>query len=258
MEKFEIKGLKLGILKYLFVHEPSKSEGYNINTFTRMHLRLFVESRAEFNNAIGHLESDSYIEIHRDKIDHYSITEKGRDYINEYNDFELGELFNGKRDYVILKFLYQMNEPVRPNFFPDSIINDIPASGKGMDNSYYLKTYIDFESSLKKYVTNDDKKGIEISPLGKKYFDHLREKNKKDLEIENKPLINLDFSTHSSGSGSTFISHSNLSNSLNKKQETVTSKEIDEKSYKLNRSILIWTIIGIIVAIAIALWIAYR
>lgn len=60
-----------------------------------------------------------------------------------------------------------MNEPVRPNFFPDSIINDIPASGKGMDNSYYLKTYIDFESSLKKYVTNDDKKGIEINRLGK-------------------------------------------------------------------------------------------
>lgn len=258
MEKFEIKGLQLGILKYLLVHEPSKYEGYNMNSFNRMHHQLFVESRAEFNSAIDLLELNSYIEIHRDKMDYYTITEKGRDYINDYNDFELGELFNGKRDYVILKFLYQMNEPVHPNFFPDSIINDIPASGKGMDNSYHLKTYIDFESSLKKYVANDDKKGIEINHLGKKYFDHLREKNKKDLEIENKPLINLDFSTHSIGSENTFISHSHLSNSLNRNHESLASKEKDEKSYKLNKRILIWTIIGIIVTSSIALWIAYR
>lgn len=258
MEKFEIKGLQLGILKYLYVHEPSKYEGYIINTFNRMHLGLFVDSRAQFDSAIEHLETNSYIEIHRGKMDHYTITEKGRDYINEYNDFELGQLFNGKRDYVILKFLYQMNEPVHPNFFPDSIINDIPSSSNRMDNSYYLKTYIEFESSLKKYVTNDDKKGIEINHLGKKYFDHLREKNKKDLRIENKPLINLDFSTHSNGSDNTFISHSNLSNSLNRNQKTLVSKELDEKSYKLNRRILIWTIIGIIITSIIALWIAYR
>lgn len=259
MEKFEIKGMQLGVLKYLHNKENNSSEPFVYNTFDKMIRFLNIKNRSEFDQAVSNLEKEKFITFDATATNPiYQLKPKGREYISDFNDFEQIEIFNGHRDYTILKFLYLMDEPVNAEFFPDSILSDIPENGMGMDPGYYLRCYIDLETSLlKKYTSINNQQEISIKPLGKKYYEFSVEKNKKDLEILNKPLIHYDLSTHTTGDGNTVITHSDVNRSLNENIESPSSKKLAKKNYKLNKKILIWTIIGIIVTAAVALYIAY-
>jgi hypothetical protein len=245
MENFEIKGIQLGILKYLSF--PENSGFPKRRTFGNMYRFLNVESREQFDVEIQSLRNQNFISIDTsESTPVYTLETKGKVYMEEFNDFEQTEIFAGKRDYVILKFLYLMGVPVYGNFFPDSILIDIPEFGKGMDIEISVRAYIDFDSSLKKFVSTNNQREVAITSLGKKYFEFLMEQNKKDLEILNKPLIHYDLSTHSSGPGSTVIAHSNVDKSLNK---NTGSSKLEKKGYNLNKRTLLWTIISVIVAI---------
>ena len=251
MIKTKLNTNSIRILKYLSNHKSSSQ-----NTSGKMRLILKFHNRKEFDDAIEILENWKYIEIDNEtNIAKYQINKNGIEYLDEYNDFELTSIFGGKRDYAILKFLYQIKEKTYSDAFPDSILKHIPASGKGMNADYYLKNYIEYDSSLKTYVDIDDTGAISINHLGQNYFEYLDERKLKETEIINQPLMQFFDNSNIThiGDGNTIgdrnVMKSKLDNSFNTNEENEESK----------KESLIWTkrnvyvaIIAIIVTIVIA------
>ncbi|MDB5223922.1 MAG: hypothetical protein JWN83_2589 [Chitinophagaceae bacterium] len=245
-----IKGIPLYILKYLSQHENSSR-----NSFGTIHHHIPVKSRAEFDQAIKGLYEDGYIDITTEgNFDIYQIKDKGREYISEYDDYAITDVFNGNYDFAILKFLYDMDEPVPTNFFPESILSHAPRDGKGMNDSVALRTYIDYQSSIDKYVKVIDNNKYQINQLGIKYYDHLVGMDSKETQIEFKPLIHIDnsthdYSTHTVGSDNLVTTHSELE----KVQQSTGSEtiqklnDIPSSKSSLIKKIIIGVIVGLLV-----------
>lgn len=247
MENREIKVLGLRILKYLSKHQNSPH-----NTFSYLLRFIGFKTRMEFDAAISYLNGENFIKTTTqiESNPSYNISPQGIEYIIEFDDFELKSIFDGFRDYAILKFLYEMNGKVYSDMFPESILTDVPTTGKGMDYNFYLRSYIEYDSSLKKYVIIDNNDGsISLNSLGRKYYEHLQDTKSKDVEIRNKPLVNIDLSTHTTGDNNIIAPHSDINKSFNKNEESPQSKEYEKKSYGISKKTLTWTIITAIVAI---------
>lgn len=183
MDEFQIKGLELRIIKFL-----SKGTGAFRNSFSVMHRDLGVKSKDEFDNAIQSLKKIEFVNYQlQDNREVYHLEQNGVNYIKNFDDFELQTIFSGNRDYAILKFLYLFNELVTSDIFPESILSDIPPEGSGMDIDFNLRSYIQFHSSLKKYVNIDTEGKLSLNDMGKKYFERIvasidERAKKNDLE----------------------------------------------------------------------------
>lgn len=240
----ELKGTALTILKYLC------SISYTITVGT-LKANFLGNEFADFNEAKQYLINEGYIAIDGDG--NITILQKGNDYIEEYDQFASDEIFEGNYDFAILKFLYQMNEPVHVFAFPKYIVTHAPHDGKGMTDEFHLQSYIQFNKDLSRYVDCINHSTFAINAMGKSYYLHLIDSSNRRLEIYNKPLVHLDYSTHTTGDNNKVVSHSDVKESFNKNEETPETKGIAKKGLTLNKWMLILAILAIVVMIAIAI-----
>jgi hypothetical protein len=129
--------------------------------------------------------------------------------------------------------------------FPDSILKHIPAAGMGKDADFNLRSYIEFDSSLKNYIDIDNDGAISINHLGQKFYEFLEGNNLKKTEINYQPLLQFFDNSNNThiGDGNT-IGDRNIVNS--KLDESLNTNEENEESKKESLS---WAKIGVYVAI---------
>jgi hypothetical protein len=95
------------------------------------------------------LRERKYILHNQDTV---NITERGKDYINEYDVYGIEEVKKKGFPYAVLKFLYNSNGPVKVDCFPKYLIESCPHVTNGyktldlmhyLEGSEYMKPYIE-------------------------------------------------------------------------------------------------------------------
>lgn len=164
---FEVKGFALALLKFLSQFDSSVKEVELFNNFLTFYRESQIKTY-EKSKGIKFLVDSGYIET--DLNFSVFIKQKGKDYITQFDKFEHSQVFAEEYDYVILKFLYFMGEPVDPACFPELLKSHIKPQAQSMSKELVLSHYIQFDSKLHPYVDYINQQFV-LSKVGRLYVE---------------------------------------------------------------------------------------
>lgn len=180
--EFIIKAPALIILKYLAKHNNQEIVG-------RIKSNLSSQVK-QINFILEKLINDGYLTSPSQAI--ISLTEKSINYLTEYDNFGDEYIFNNQLDFAILKFLYEIKTPLPVRCFPKIIQESCPSYTKNPNEGDDLQTYIEFHSSIKNYLINENE-NFSLKLTGRNYYESIlanefRKSTQENFEIENKKL----------------------------------------------------------------------
>lgn len=174
----------------------------------------------------------------QDKV--YSISEKGKAYLDEYNSIGNEFLFENKFDIAVIEFLYGIDGLFPYEFFPENILNQTKTFGKGIGKEYDLEDYLNYKSAFKPYFFANGR-SILLNKEGRLYFENLLKLKEKEKENHDKEKERSSLSFEN----------------LQKENRKLTLELSDYKSIKYqNIAALIISVIAVVIA-AISLFKQY-
>ena len=158
------------ILQYLFQIRSKKA----ITDRMRSTLLRKVDNYYE---RLDELLNQNYLITHDEET---ALSEKGLQYMENYNSVGQDHIFNDDLDLAILQFLYEFNGKVPLDDFPKIILEHAPQYKNSVSEGYNLMGYIFYNEAaqVKNYVGGDIHFAF-LKPSGKAYYESLLAKKQK-------------------------------------------------------------------------------
>jgi len=181
---FSIKPPALIVLKYLSKTNIDLSIG-NIKTKLASQIKP-----KDFDSIFKNLKEDGYISISKAMV---SLTEKSKNYLKDYDDIGKEYIFKDQLDNAILRFLYEIDCPIRIVWFPKVIIESSPSYSKDLkENGSDLNEHILHHSSINRYINLNQDYTFSLKPFGRDYYKSIMSNEQKQFRLEEMKFEQLE------------------------------------------------------------------
>jgi len=185
--KLEFKSLPLQIFVYITRYGKTKK----LNDIKR-DFASTAGGAGKIDSALAYLVKHNYLNLNNDI---FSLSGKGEEYLEEYNQFRKDLIFNNDFDGAVIAFLYEVEDYFPFAYFPGNIKKAAPSTSRGYGEEFQLLQYLNFDSP-KKYYYSVKNQTSQLNEYGRAYYEHLIQIQKatkdKDEQATKKETLTIE------------------------------------------------------------------
>lgn len=178
----DINVSEIAILKYL----SSRGSSTTIGNITSHFLGSMSFEKKE--QTIQKLLDKKLIAVQQNNIS--LTTPGGTEFIDTYDMYDHDEIYAGNLRFVILKFLYTLNDKISLDILPAIFKKHVPHQANGSDELQLIH-YLEYNSEMKQYVKTAGNHKYELSAEGKVRFEFELKQRGVSKQISNVPSNNI-------------------------------------------------------------------
>ncbi len=126
-------------------------------------------TRETFDEALNVLAVKQLITL--DEEQYVTITEKGKQFMNDFDRHGEEFVFEGEYQFAVLQFLHDLDDWIKPDDFPKILLSHAPPK-KGYSEGYNLMNYLEFDPEMKSYVAKQYQY-YKLSDIGQSKYKYL-------------------------------------------------------------------------------------